>query len=226
MIVAADDLLDWVADREALLIAAWTPAIERATGWERPFAEVLASELQNAMVTTWLNGGSERDFLRLVAQSNTGLLTHVEKAIAGRFYDVTLKLARAAVRHVRDHRSTIMAYKYGMVVGDGRTNPSHLTLQQVLLPKTHPFWLRFQPPFGMDCRCGTNLMTQSQFARSGRTITSDTDLAWIEAQLHDDWPSDFLPLLDFRKPLPIAIDAEPKVHLTAEQLAGILAAFR
>jgi len=78
----------------------------------------------------------------------------------------------------------------------------------------------------MDCRCSTNLMTQSQFALSRRTITSDTDLAWIETQLHDDWPSDFLPLLDFRKSLTIAIDAEPKVHLTAEQLAGILDAFR
>lgn len=226
MIIAADDLVDWVADREALLIAAWTPEIATAAEWEKPFAEILAAELHNAMVTTWLNRGAERDFFGIVARSNTGLPARAEKVIADRFYNVTLKLARAAARHVRDQNATIMAYKYGMVVGDARTDPSHLPFRHVLLPKTHPFWFRWQPPFGMDCRCGTNLMTQSQFAGSNKTITSDEDLSWIEAQLCDAWPSHFLPLLDFRKPLPNVPEAEPKVNLTAEQRAEILAAFR
>jgi hypothetical protein len=226
MLVAGDDLIDWIADREMLLIAAWTSEIKAALGWEHAFAEALAAKLHKAMLTAMLTGRTENDFLKIVGGSNTGLPLRDEKAVADRFYNVTLKLARAASRHIRDNASTIMVFKRGVVVGDGRTDPAHLPLAQVLLPRRHAFWTRWQPAFGMECRCSTTLMTQRDFDRSGRAITSDTDLAWLEDRLHDSWPAEFHPLLDFRQSLEPVIEPKSQIRLTPEQLAEVLSAFK
>jgi len=225
MILAADDLVDWVADREALLVAAWTPQLEVALAWEQPFAELLSAELHRAMLTTMLQTGTEKDFVRLVARTNTGIDPRTEQKVADRFYNVTLKLARAASRHERENRTDVLAFKYGVVVADSRTDPAHLPFAEVLLPRDHAFWTRWQPPFGMECRCGTNGMTRGQFARSGRSVTTDSELAAIVVQLHDTWPVEFLPLLDFRRPLRAVEVPVPQIQLTAEQHAEILGMF-
>ncbi len=225
MILASDDLVDWVADREALLVAAWTPQIEAALAWERPFAELLSAELHGAMLTTLLRKGTEKDFVRLIARTNTGIDPRTEREIADRFYNVTLKLARAASRHERESRTDVMPFKYGTVVWDDRTDPAHKPLAEVLLPPDHDFWTRWHPPFGMDCRCGTNGMTRGQFARSGRLVSTDVELAAVEAQLRDTWPVEFLPLLDFRRPLRLVEVPAPRIQLTSEQYAEISGMF-
>ena len=201
MILAADDLLDWIADRDTLLIAAWSPQIGAALGWDRPFADALAAELHTAMVTTLLRKGDEKNFLGLIARSNTGLDTKVERPLADRFYNVTLKLARAASRHVREDRTRrTFPFKRAWVVGDTRTNPGHLALNGIVLPYGHPFWQRHHPPLDMDCRCTASPMTQGQFERSGLAITGEAELTDREMRLCGAWPAEFLPLLDFRKP--------------------------
>lgn len=226
MIIAADDIVDWVSDRGDLLIAAWTPQIAAMTDWEVPYAEALAGELHDGMVTSLLRGGTEANFLNLVARSNTGLDPRTERDLAERFFGVTLKLARAAHRHAQDGKATALPFKYGTIVGDARTDPSHLPLADVLLPREHPFWTRWQPPFGMDCRCGTIGMTNGQLARSGRSITPDEALPAIEAQLRDAWPAEFRPLLDFRQPPAPATPPQPTITLSQQQLDDILSAFR
>lgn len=226
MILAADDIVDWISDREPLLLAAWTPQLAAITSWEEPFAEALASELHSAMVTVLLNRGTEVDFFRLVGRLGLGLDLKHERALADRFYGVNLTLARAARRHAQDSKATALPFKYGTVVGDARTDPSHLPLADVLLPREHPFWTRWQPPFGMDCRCGTIGMTSGQLARSGRSITPDEALPAIEAQLRDTWPSEFRPLLDFRQPLAPATPPQSPITLSQQQLDDILSAFR
>jgi hypothetical protein len=153
------------------------------------------------MVTTLLREGDEKNFLDLVSRSNTGLDAQVERLLADRFYNVTLKLARAASRHVREGRTRqTFPFKRAWVVGDARTNPGHLALSGVVLPYEHPFWQRHHPPLDMDCRCTASSMTRGQFERSGLAITGEAELVDRETRLCGTWPIKFLPLLDFRNP--------------------------
>lgn len=227
MILGADDIIDWIADRQQLLVAAWTTEIAVATEWDRPFAEALASELHDAMTMTLLNAAGERGFLDLVARSNTGLSSLAERQIAERFFGVTLKLGRAACRSERERRNArTMPFKRGTVVGDERTDRAHLPFADVLLPVDHEFWSRWHPPFGMDCRCGTIPMTRSQLERSPRAVTSEAALAVIERKLVDAWPTAFKPLLDFRQPVVLVAEKLTGPKLSAQQLADVMRIFK
>lgn len=227
MIVGAGDIIDWIADRQQLLVGAWTIEINVATGWDSPFAEALASELHDAMTMALLNKAGERGFFDLVAQSNTGLSRIAERQIADRFFGVTLKLARAACRSERERRNArTIPFKRGFVVGDSRTDPAHLPIAEVLLPIEHDFWSRWHPPFGPDCRCGAMTMTRSQLDRSPRVVTSEAALATIERQLVDTWPAAFKPLLDFRQPLVMIAEKPMGPGLSAPQVADVMGIFK
>ncbi len=200
MILEANDLINWIADREVLLIAAWTPELLAALAWDKPLAEALAGELHAAMMTTLLRRGTESNFLNLIARSGTGIGPKAEKAVAGRFYDVTLKLARAASRRTRDDQtSAYFPYNLARVLNDGRAKPGYLALDGILLPNNHPFWRRWLPPLDIDdCRCTVSRLTQHQFKRHGEPVTTEAELAEREARLSAAWPPAFEPLLDFR----------------------------
>ena len=200
MIIPSDDLTDWVADRDKLLIAAWTPELSKALEWETPFAEAFAVELHDAMMATMLKQGTEVNFVKLIARSGTGLDPRTEKAVADRFYNVTLKLARASSRFNREARSrSVFPYLRGYGVTDSRSDPGHAALHGIILPQQHPFWRKWHPPLDMDCRCGTIPMLPGQLARSGLAITSEEELADRESRLSAAWPPAFEPLLDFRR---------------------------
>lgn len=200
MILEANDLIDWIADREALLIAAWTPELVAALEWDEPLAEALAGELHSAMMTTLLRRGTESNFLKLIAQSGTGNEPKAEKALAERFFTVTLTLARAAARRIREDRtSQTFPYRRANVLNDTRAKPGYLALEGVLLPRDHPFWHRWLPPLDIDdCRCFVRPLTRRQFTQLGEPITSEAELAEREARLSAAWPPAFEPLLDFR----------------------------
>lgn len=51
-----------------------------------------------------------------------------------------------------DLKGAIWGYQYS-AVGDARTRPTHAALDGVTLPKTDPFWSKFWPPNGWNCRC-------------------------------------------------------------------------
>jgi SPP1 gp7 family putative phage head morphogenesis protein len=46
----------------------------------------------------------------------------------------------------------LWGYKY-VTTGDDRVRPMHAALEGVTLPKGDPFWQRFYPPNGWNCRC-------------------------------------------------------------------------
>lgn len=46
----------------------------------------------------------------------------------------------------------LWGYQY-VTVGDDRVRENHANLDGVTLPKNDPFWLRFWPPNGYNCRC-------------------------------------------------------------------------
>lgn len=199
MILQSDDLIDWIADRDQLLIAAWAPELQTYLSWEPPYAQAFAGELHALMVKSMLGNGTGGDFLKLASRSNTGLDRATQKTVVERFYNVTLKLARAASRRHREDRTrAVFTYVRTTVVGDGNTNPGHLPLAGIILPSGHSFWSRWKPPLDMDCRCGTISMTKGQFERCGKPVTSEQELAARETRLTANWPPAFHPLLDFR----------------------------
>lgn len=104
---------------------------------------------------------------------NTGLLgpAHVETV-----YRTNLQAA------YRDGRESILAnpivssvfpYQEYLPINDGRVRTEHLALAKLGLDGTgiyrrdDPFWDRFTPPNGFNCRCGTNLLTLEAAARKG-----------------------------------------------------------
>ena len=200
MSVAAPELPEWIAINELPLITAWTPEIAAATGWGPPFAEALANEFHRAMLTSILKGGTECEFLGIVERSITGLERPMERAVAGRYFNATLKLARASHRSAQVRRLGITTYVRANVLTDGRELPGSEPLSGIILPFEHPFWRRWLPPLHPDDIRATYIGgTRGQLEREGQTVTSDDDLAWREARLTVRWPVAFEPLLDFRK---------------------------
>ena len=199
MSLSSIDLTDWIARRRELLIAAWTPELSKALEWEAPFAEAFAGELHGAMLTAILGGGSEVSVLRMVADSGTGLDRKTEKAVAVRFYNVTLKLARAATRKRRyaDSNATL-PYLEG-IAGQSCAERGHGAMQGIVLPHDHPFWRRWHPPLDMDCECSTIQVTRGRLGRLGLKITGEDELADRQSRISAGWPPAFEPLLDFRR---------------------------
>jgi SPP1 gp7 family putative phage head morphogenesis protein len=51
-----------------------------------------------------------------------------------------------------DIQEILWGYKY-VTVGDDRVREEHQALEGTILPKDDPFWNRFYPPNGWNCRC-------------------------------------------------------------------------
>lgn len=82
----------------------------------------------------------------------------------------------------RDGRETLMSnpvvdelfpYQEYLPIGDDRVRSEHALLGTLGLDGTgvyrrdDPFWDRFTPPWGFNCRCGVNVLTKEQAARKG-----------------------------------------------------------
>jgi SPP1 gp7 family putative phage head morphogenesis protein len=67
----------------------------------------------------------------------------------------------------------VFPYQEYLPIGDGRVREEHEALGQLGLDGTgvyrrdDPFWDNFTPPWGFNCRCGTNLLTIEAAARKG-----------------------------------------------------------
>lgn len=59
---------------------------------------------------------------------------------------------KADVESSSDVQEILWGYKY-VTVGDDRVRPQHAALEGVTLDKADPFWERFYPPNGYNCRC-------------------------------------------------------------------------
>jgi SPP1 gp7 family putative phage head morphogenesis protein len=60
-----------------------------------------------------------------------------------------------------DIQEILFGYRYA-TVGDDRVRPSHAELEGVTLPKDDPFWQRFWPPNGYNCRCTVIPLTEPE----------------------------------------------------------------
>lgn len=105
-------------------------------------------------------------------------------------YDTNLRIARSSGRWER-YRRTASAFPYlrGVTARDERvrhpprSESDHRAFNGVILPVEHGFWQRYFVPLGFRCRCSVIQMTRSQLARWPGTITTEAELAEVEARL-------------------------------------------
>ena len=65
---------------------------------------------------------------------------------------VAYTAGRVAATAIPEIQSILWGYEY-VTVGDDRVRPSHEALEGVRMAKDDPFWNRFRPPNGFNCRC-------------------------------------------------------------------------
>lgn len=201
MIIGAGDLVDWVADRQLGIIAAWAAEFAGILDLSAPFAECLAEEYHDAMMRSMLVQGTERDFAKYVIDRKPiGLDPRRERELAERFYFSILKIAQAVShRNSMDRTAKTFPYWRSSIVEDIRTPDGHRPYADIILHRDHSFWNRWFPPFDMDCRCVVIALTGRQFERREYKLTSDEELAERLSRLNGDWPEHFWPILDFRR---------------------------
>ena len=82
-----------------------------------------------------------------------------------------------------DIESILWGYRY-VTTGDDRVRPTHQALEGVTLPKDDPFWERFYPPNGWNCRCqaiplfSPALIVYPPFAINGVPLAPDKGFNW------------------------------------------------
>lgn len=87
------------------------------------------------------------------------------------------QLAYGAGRWAADQDEAVQEILWGYeysAVGDNRTRPTHLALDGTRLPKDDPFWKRFWPPNGWNCRCqAIPIFEPQRSVRPPRTVDGD-----------------------------------------------------
>lgn len=69
--------------------------------------------------------------------------------------------------------------------GDDHVRPAHAALNRITLPVPHPFWKRYFPPNGWNCRC-----TVVQVRASRYPVTPDSEVEHLISQNDSDNPKE------------------------------------
>lgn len=104
-------------------------------------------------------GGTYRDFQTMVGEllprawhRETVFRTNVLSSYGAGHYQRAL-----------DNKELRPYGRYSAVM-DGRTRPAHARLHGLVYPLDHPFWQRYWPPWGYNCRCGVTTIDQLEVA--------------------------------------------------------------
>lgn len=197
--VDISDLLEWVAARDPRSIGHWrqlsAEEYSRSFAIARTAGHGVIRDLYDAFRLTLETGGTEVDFSARVMPilQKKGWLAGEGQSLGSRvklIYDSNLRVARGAGQWERIQR-TKRAFPYlrGVTARDERvrrppkSKSDHTAIDGMILPVDHPFFSRWFSPLGFRCRCSFIQMTRSQLARWNSGITSDAEVATIEARL-------------------------------------------
>lgn len=188
MIVRADEIIDWIADRRAGLTVAWSEDFASALDWDIHDIERLVGSFHDHMVEAMLEGSGEAGFLKSVGRTSAGMDRRLEDRLARRFHAGTYKLARY------ETKASPMISVFPVLraaSADVCRCQGHRAFDGVVLRQDNEFWSRWRPPFSMECTCGVIAMTRGQFERAALTLTTADDLKEREQQLSDRWSPAF-----------------------------------
>jgi SPP1 gp7 family putative phage head morphogenesis protein len=100
-------------------------------------------------------------------------------------FDTNLRTAYAAGKWERVQRTKdVFPYLRYVAVMDERTRAQHRQWHDTVLPADDPFWDKFYPPNGWNCRCSVQQLSERDLARRGLTLTKSDpatpDRVWID----------------------------------------------
>lgn len=102
-------------------------------------------------------GSTTGDAVKTLAQTMNGLgVTPSSPHALETMFRTQAQVAYGAGRWIADQDPDIQEILWGytyVTVGDDRVREEHAALDGVTLPKDDPFWQRFFPPNGWNCRC-------------------------------------------------------------------------
>ena len=131
---------------------------------------------------TLSNGGTFKDFLKLIEESEIILPKHYLDNV----FRTNIQNAYGHGRWIQQNRNKDKRpYLMYSAIADSRVRPAHLALNRIVLPIDHPFWLTHYPPLGFRCRCTVIALTEAQALKYG--ITPDDKLPEVAEEL--DWSS-------------------------------------
>lgn len=107
-----------------------------------------------------------------------------------RHLQTNVRVSYAAGRWAQLRNFPLWIYRHG---GSQEPRPHHLALDQVVVPREHPFWLTHYPPNGWGCSC---YVTGARSAEAARRRGGDPDKA-----LPDGWNT-----IDPKTAAPVGID--------------------
>ncbi len=193
------DLIEWIAARDPRPIGHWRElsndeytrsfAVARTSGYS------IVRDIYDAFSASVGSQEGAEDFVgRLMPLlKSRGWLNGDAGQIAPRLrliFDTNLRIARSAGRWERYQRTrAAFPYLRGVTARDERVRrppksmSDHTAFDGIILPVTHPFWLKYFVPLGFRCRCSVIQMTRSQLARWPGGVTDAADLADRTARL-------------------------------------------
>lgn len=115
------------------------------------------------------NGGTFQSFLEDVEDGSVDL--GLSKSRLDNIFRTNIQTSYNRGRYEQQSRNTALRpYLMYDAVNDGRTRPTHLAMDNVILPFNDPWWSTHYPPNGYRCRCTVISLTASQAkARGGVT---------------------------------------------------------
>lgn len=160
----------------------------------------------NGVNKTLANGGTFKDFQKLIEESEIVLPKHYLDNV----FRTNIQNAYGHGRWQQQQRNKVKRpYLMYSSIEDSRTRPSHLALNRIIRHIDDSFWLTYYPPLGFRCRCTVIALTEKEAMRLG--ITPDDKLPQIAEEL--GWSShpinfgDLSNLVD-RKILESGLDSE------------------
>lgn len=198
--VTAPDLMAWIEDKDPVAIDSWrdmgADEYGRAFTAARTAGYDVVDDLYYALVDTIGAQGTDVDYAAAVIPTlqRKGWLGGDAQAIGHRvrlIYRQNMRMARAAGRWQRIQRNkAVFPYLRAVTVRDPRVrhppkspHSDHRAWDGIILEVDHPFWTRWFPPMGFNCRCSTIQMSRSDLLKWPTGITTELDLAEREKAL-------------------------------------------
>jgi SPP1 gp7 family putative phage head morphogenesis protein len=157
-LAAIDDALKVLRDRASLDVNELekkynTNALKVVQG----VSDATEAELRNEIARLVEKGAHVREAVRdlgakFAALGMSPTKPHALEAIFRTQTQLAFAAGKWQAEQSPEVQDILWGYKY-VTVGDSRVRDEHAVLEGVTLPKSDPFWQRFSPPNGWNCRC-------------------------------------------------------------------------
>jgi SPP1 gp7 family putative phage head morphogenesis protein len=171
--VTFDEAIAYAESREVVLPDAFYDAFNNLQRQQTVSIAGLSSieqikYIMNEVNDVFKNGGTFKSFQAKV--SNGDFTPELPKHRLDNIFRTNIQAAYNHGRWQQQKNSITQTYLMYDAINDSRTRPAHLSFDNTILPRDHPWFRKHYPPCGYRCRCTTVALTENQaLARGGVT---------------------------------------------------------